>query len=122
MTASEGEESNPLAGEVAPPPKRKGPQRRAATSRKSTADQAGDEIESDEPEKREDDVDIKSTKSRKNVAENNSGTKAKTTQKSKKADPKNVSVFTFHQGIECSMSTRLKRPIILRSECLILRY
>lgn len=121
MTASEGEESNPLADEVAPPPKRKGPQRRAATSRKFTAEHAGDEIESDDPEKREDDVDLKSTKSRKIVAENNSGTKARTTQKSKKADPKNVSVLRFVK-IECSMNSRLKRPIILRSEWLILRY
>lgn len=94
VTAGEEEESSPLAGEVAPPPKRKRPQRRAAASRKPAADQAGDEIASGDSEKQEDDVDLKPTKSRKNV-DNNSGTKAKTIQKSKKAYPKNVSVPRF---------------------------
>lgn len=93
MTAAEGEERNSPAREVAPQPKRKGPQRRAATSRKPAADLAVDEIESDNSENQEDDVDLKPTKSRTNVAENNSGKKAKTMQKSKKVDPKNVSAL-----------------------------
>lgn len=91
MTAGEDEESNPPAGEIESPPKRKRPQRRAATSRKTAADEVRDEIESGDSEKQEDDTDRKSKKSRKNVAENGSGTKAKAMQKSKKANPTNVS-------------------------------
>lgn len=93
MTAGDEEENSPLADEAAPPPKRKGPQRRATISRKPAVDLAGDEIESDEPEQQEDDVDLKPAKRRKNVAENKSGQKAKTMQKPKKVDPTNVSVL-----------------------------
>ena len=95
MTAGEGEESNPIPDEAAPPLRRNRPQRRAATSRKPAADQAGDEIESGDSEKQEDDIELKPTKSRKNVAEKNSGTKAKTRQKSKKTDTKNVSALPY---------------------------
>lgn len=115
MAAGE-EGSSPSAGEVEPPPKQKRPQRRAATSRKTKVDQSGDEIEGGDSEEREDDADPIPTKSRKKVAENGSGTKAKTMQKSKKAGSSNVGFTAVQKNIDCSSTPRQKSLMILKSE------
>lgn len=92
VTASDDEESSSPPSETELTPKRKRPQRRAASSHQPVTDQAWDGIESGDSEKQEDDVDTKPAKRRKNVAENSTRTKAKKIPKSKEINSVNVSV------------------------------
>lgn len=114
MAAGE-EESGPSGGEVEPQPKQKRPQRKAATSRKIVVDQSGDEVESDNSEEQEGDAELKPTKSRQKVAENSSGAKAKTTQKSKKIVSSNVSFTTVHQTTDFLQDPRQMALAIRKS-------